>query len=721
MSDAGVPKRILIFDDDADFRKLLEVRLGKLFPASELEEYDPIASGVPDPDFDWSRYDVLLLDYFLCIHGVTGLDIHRQNSKNPLFPATIMLTGAGNEEIAVRALKSGVSDYIRKETLDKEELRSAIVNAYDESKLARQKASEATLHSHAFNKSLFYQQLERPEENAGDRVLLVVRLDHADKLIEKSSVLVRDNVVRYIAKQAFEVFHAGNCNPSITRLGEISIGLIIDNPGTEKTLGFNLEGVCSHLAKRPYKFEGLKVSYTVSIGIVHLAPGKFSAREIMTRAKAAVEHAARSLTENSYHIYDESKTAAVATEAAPAPPPAAVEKPAPVADAGPENKTPSTAVKAEQPVPLQEKSVEAEKVEDRPAAATPPDPEKEETEKRAKTPPPQSAADTVPVESIIEPGPIVEDIREPQPVSRDRDEKQDAAAPPVSTPVDGEKPPERRKRERDESILDNARLDMAALELKRSFQEKRVMQTFQPIISLLADEEENGAELYNTSLQLIQDDGKVLGAEEIFAQIKEIPAFHQYINRWMLREAIGRAIHAIQARYIFVMKISEASLADATLFNWLRDLLAGLDEEQPGQAVALEISAATFAKEQKKASALMTYLHKSHGFRFVLAEIDDVETVRQLTGITGFDMLKLSPALIRQLAEESSGDGGEEEITLLNSLKQRGMGMVADNIEDATTLTEVISIGADYAIGEFIGEASTQLDDMTNVESFEIS
>jgi DNA-binding response OmpR family regulator len=130
MTETRSLQRILIFDDDSDFRKLLLVRLGKMFPEVELEEYDPIARGVPELDFDWSRYDVLLLDYFLCIHGVTGLDILRKNRKNPLFPTTIMLTGAGNEEIAVRALKSGVSDYIRKETLNKEELRKSILNAY---------------------------------------------------------------------------------------------------------------------------------------------------------------------------------------------------------------------------------------------------------------------------------------------------------------------------------------------------------------------------------------------------------------------------------------------------------------------------------------------------------------------------------------------------------------------------------------------------------------
>ena len=140
----------------------------------------------------------------------------------------------------------------------------------------------------------------------------------------------------------------------------------------------------------------------------------------------------------------------------------------------------------------------------------------------------------------------------------------------------------------------------------------------------------------------------------------------------------------------------------------------------PGKAVALEISAETFSSRQKQAVALMAFLHKSYGFKFVLADVENVETMKTLTTKTNFDFLKVSPALILQLSEEASGDA-KEDGTLLSSLKNRGAGIIAYDIEDATTLTEVTSVGADYAIGEFIGEVSSQLDDMTDVESFEIS
>jgi len=138
MDNTESPRKILIIDDDSDCRKLLITWLSSQFQNIEFVEYDPLEQGVPDNDFDWSAFDVLLLDYNLQIDGVTGLNILQDNYDNLLFPKTIMLTGAGNEEIEVRALQSGVSDYMRKEQLRKSELKEAIDNAFAHQSSRRQ-------------------------------------------------------------------------------------------------------------------------------------------------------------------------------------------------------------------------------------------------------------------------------------------------------------------------------------------------------------------------------------------------------------------------------------------------------------------------------------------------------------------------------------------------------------------------------------------------------
>ncbi len=50
-----------------------------------------------------------------------------------------MLTGAGNQEIEVRALRSGVADYMRKEQIKKKTLKAIIDNAFAQQSSKRQR------------------------------------------------------------------------------------------------------------------------------------------------------------------------------------------------------------------------------------------------------------------------------------------------------------------------------------------------------------------------------------------------------------------------------------------------------------------------------------------------------------------------------------------------------------------------------------------------------
>ena len=133
-------RRILILDDDVDYRKLVIAHLQNIFDHTDLVEYDPVDMGIPGRKFNWSDYDVLILDYDLRDDEANGLDILHANRDNPDFPVTIMLTGAGSEEVAVTALKAGVCDYFRKDKINKEQIQDAVRNAL----LKRQMGHERT-------------------------------------------------------------------------------------------------------------------------------------------------------------------------------------------------------------------------------------------------------------------------------------------------------------------------------------------------------------------------------------------------------------------------------------------------------------------------------------------------------------------------------------------------------------------------------------------------
>lgn len=104
---------ILIIDDSLDFRKLVRLYLARELAEANLVDYEIEKLGKPGADFDWSEYDVLLLDYNLG-GGENGFNWLREFSSRPGFPPTIILTAEGDEYIAVKAIKLGAADYLNK-------------------------------------------------------------------------------------------------------------------------------------------------------------------------------------------------------------------------------------------------------------------------------------------------------------------------------------------------------------------------------------------------------------------------------------------------------------------------------------------------------------------------------------------------------------------------------------------------------------------------------
>ncbi|MBL1142617.1 MAG: response regulator [Proteobacteria bacterium] len=121
-------RSILIIDDDLDYRKALLVRLNSLFPDAKIEEYDFPRLGCPPLNFDWEKYDVLILDYYLS-KNETGLGWFSRYKKSENFPATIVITGMDDNKIAKRVLKAGVHHFLSKKHLTKGEMYNGIEKA----------------------------------------------------------------------------------------------------------------------------------------------------------------------------------------------------------------------------------------------------------------------------------------------------------------------------------------------------------------------------------------------------------------------------------------------------------------------------------------------------------------------------------------------------------------------------------------------------------------
>src|SRR5262249_38206466 len=106
---AETPVRILVIDDDAGQARLAQRTLERAGYAVEVA-YD----GDAGLDLHATRsYDVLMVDHQM--PGMGGLEVLRTLATWGALPPTIMVTGHGDEAVAVEAMKLGAGDYLVKD------------------------------------------------------------------------------------------------------------------------------------------------------------------------------------------------------------------------------------------------------------------------------------------------------------------------------------------------------------------------------------------------------------------------------------------------------------------------------------------------------------------------------------------------------------------------------------------------------------------------------
>jgi len=101
--------RILYMEDDPGLARLLQKSLQR-----RGYVIDTAADGKEGlVKLTSAQYDLLLIDYDMPFFG--GIDVIRTLAKRGTTVPTIMVTGQGNEEVAVEAIKLGAKDYIVKD------------------------------------------------------------------------------------------------------------------------------------------------------------------------------------------------------------------------------------------------------------------------------------------------------------------------------------------------------------------------------------------------------------------------------------------------------------------------------------------------------------------------------------------------------------------------------------------------------------------------------
>ncbi len=106
-------QKILIIDDTEDVEYLARFCAQAHWPDVVLEMYDP-RCGIPERSFNWSKYDLLLLDYDLGLKDENGLTWLETFRTEPKLPPVVMLTGYASEKLFALATSAGVDAILEK-------------------------------------------------------------------------------------------------------------------------------------------------------------------------------------------------------------------------------------------------------------------------------------------------------------------------------------------------------------------------------------------------------------------------------------------------------------------------------------------------------------------------------------------------------------------------------------------------------------------------------
>lgn len=290
-------KILLVIDDDEVDRKAVGRALAALDIDYELREASLGRQGV-----EMARnhaFDCILVDYRL--PDMSGLDLLVQlREQMDISAPMVMLTGMGNEAIAVEAMKRGAYDYLTKENLSPETLSRVIshaaeMHAQQKNLLESQKRLEwLALYDSLTglgNRNLFEHELARSiaiaRRKSSSFLLLMMDLDKFKTVNDTYGHEAGDAILAAVGARLRSLARASD---TYFRTGGDEFSAIIDADSDSTTVAGRIMAAISE----PVRFGDHSLSVGISIGFATYHGDAMQAEDLIRFADAAMYNSKKS-------------------------------------------------------------------------------------------------------------------------------------------------------------------------------------------------------------------------------------------------------------------------------------------------------------------------------------------------------------------------------------------------------------------------------------------
>ena len=295
---------ILMIDDNEDDRESFCRVLSKQSDITfEITQSDDGAEGIELATN--GNFDCILLDYSM--PGYDGLRIIKELRLEKFEQPILMLTGEGNERIAVSAMKDGAQDYIvKKEALKNGELSAAILSAIEHRQEELQ-IIESAAHDSLTGLKLrapFLEHLDQTLKNARRNettlAVLYIDLDGFKPINDTLGHRAGDYILAEMSRRFTQCVREVDC---VGRYGGDEFVITLAN--------LNGDGLddCAHVCHRivdsitnhPFIYNGQHVTTSLSIGVAIAIAGDMDQATLLERADRAMYKAKKSVDHHAYY------------------------------------------------------------------------------------------------------------------------------------------------------------------------------------------------------------------------------------------------------------------------------------------------------------------------------------------------------------------------------------------------------------------------------------